>query len=294
MKPQEVDSTLNAELDEDENDEPELPSNDTTQGGHEAKINDEENTTQNDDEIIDNEEQAHGLIMHNEEIFFNENGDENPNDKHNNEEDPQPNLPYLMIIVIRVYGFCGTAFSSAPYAVYEGGWLSLILLVVVSTAALCSSLLIRDCLTWINFAHSNDSELEDIAAVPFKIWGSLSDFGKVLSFVVSYVLVPQIKESSDVKIEEMKTGSRDEHDNGNEEHVRGASSSAVLWINNQDLMEEDFIRELFDLVIVDLSSQQAPAGDLSHDREMPEGNDVEASHGREKDHQQELVEREAG
>ncbi|KAK1408953.1 hypothetical protein QVD17_41131 [Tagetes erecta] len=175
MKPQEVDGTLNVELDEDENDEPELPSNDTTQGGHEAKINDEENTTQNDDEIIDNEEQAHGLIMHNEEIFFNENGDENPNDKHNNEEDPQPNLPYLMIIVIRIIH---------DRSIAHGGWLSLILLVVVSTAALCSSLLIRDCLTWINFAHSNDSELEDIAAVPFKIWGRLVI--TVLSFVVSY------------------------------------------------------------------------------------------------------------
>ncbi|KAK1419561.1 hypothetical protein QVD17_28748 [Tagetes erecta] len=53
MKPQEVDVTLNVELDEDENDEPELPSNDTTQGGHEAaEINDEENTLPREETMI--------------------------------------------------------------------------------------------------------------------------------------------------------------------------------------------------------------------------------------------------
>ncbi|KAK1408954.1 hypothetical protein QVD17_41134 [Tagetes erecta] len=102
---------------------------------------------------------------------------------------------------------------------------------------------------------------------------------------------PMIEESSNVKTDEMKTGPRgvhEEHDNGNgndnEELVRGASSSTVLWINNQDLMKEDFITELSDLVMVDLSPQQAPAGDLSHDHEMPEAQQAPAgdlSHYRE-------------
>lgn len=90
-----------------------------------------------------------------------------------------------------VYGFCGTAFSSAPYAVREGGWLSLFFLPLISGAAFATSILLGACLRQIQFDYTRfEGDFKDVAVVataPYAWLGRLLIV--TLSVLVSYVSI---------------------------------------------------------------------------------------------------------
>lgn len=87
-----------------------------------------------------------------------------------------------LIIFSGVYSFSGTTLLSAPYAVMEGGWISIIFLPLIALLASWSALLLGDCLS------AQVTSYEGVGAAAFPQFGRL--FIKVeLSLVFKYYII---------------------------------------------------------------------------------------------------------
>ncbi|KAK1417413.1 hypothetical protein QVD17_26540 [Tagetes erecta] len=63
-------------------------------------------------------------------------------------------LPCLRIMLIGIYAFVGTSFAYAPFSLKEGGWFSLIVLMLVAFVAVLTSWLLGDCLKKTQDLHN--------------------------------------------------------------------------------------------------------------------------------------------